>query len=92
MLLFKICTHNCTTLTYNRMATHSPDPQETPNLSGMMKSTHQQHQAVCNIGFKIQVCVSCFGTHVCPFLCYPQVHKKHLKRNQLYRLDVALGT
>lgn len=29
----------------------------------MMKSVHQQHRAVCNKGFKTQICVSCFGIH-----------------------------
>lgn len=32
MLIFKICTHTCMTLAYDRMATHSPDPPESPNF------------------------------------------------------------
>lgn len=64
------------------MATHTPDPQETSNLAGMMKSIHQQrqYQAVCNNLKFISVCVTFCYTHR-TFLCYLQVHKKHLKGN-----------
>lgn len=39
--LINVNLQNTHTQTYNRVAIYSPDPQETSNLPGMMKSIHR---------------------------------------------------
>lgn len=82
------------TLLYSRMATQGPDPQETSNLAGMMKSVHQLNQAVCNIGSEIHICVSCFGIHAHHASAIYKCTKSTWRETpftQLYVPDVASG-